>query len=285
MANLKGGSFEKQNKDIFHRLSAFGTKRHGQNSNLTHSSSLGKKRTEYSKSYAKFIANKGLSGKLNHHMNNENIKEFLTSRTSNMGQKSTINYYAGFGSMIQGLKDSNVDIDFDKNVITNLVNDAKNNMDKALIKSNQAIKEPDKMIKDISTVNFTASVIAQVQLLGYRVSEAFSIVKDISKYYNPFTATLNNVVGKGNHTYEPKAISNNLIHKINSIDKMISQKTYHNTLKEFNINSHQWRYTYAKNTFDKVIKAGVEYKKALKLVSVGLNHKRESMSLFYLQRS
>ena len=37
MANLKGGTFEKQIKDAFHRLEAFGVGRVGKNDNLTHS--------------------------------------------------------------------------------------------------------------------------------------------------------------------------------------------------------------------------------------------------------
>ena len=40
MANLKGGSFEKQIKDAFHRLEAFGVGRVDKNDNLTHSDKL-----------------------------------------------------------------------------------------------------------------------------------------------------------------------------------------------------------------------------------------------------
>ncbi len=43
MANLKGGTFEKQIKDAFHRLEAFGVGRVGKNDNLTHSDKLAEK--------------------------------------------------------------------------------------------------------------------------------------------------------------------------------------------------------------------------------------------------
>ena len=43
MANLKGGNFEKQIKDAFHRLEAFGVGRVGKNDNLTHSDKLAEK--------------------------------------------------------------------------------------------------------------------------------------------------------------------------------------------------------------------------------------------------
>lgn len=49
MANLKGSNFEKQIRDANFRLAAFGEKRHGTNSHLTHSDSLRVKRDSYLK--------------------------------------------------------------------------------------------------------------------------------------------------------------------------------------------------------------------------------------------
>ena len=40
MANLKGGTFEKQVKDAFHRLESFGVGRVRKSDNLTHSDKL-----------------------------------------------------------------------------------------------------------------------------------------------------------------------------------------------------------------------------------------------------
>ena len=54
MANLKGGNFEKQIKDAFHRLEAFGVGRVGKNDNLTHSDKLAEKREMYLTDVSKF---------------------------------------------------------------------------------------------------------------------------------------------------------------------------------------------------------------------------------------
>jgi hypothetical protein len=43
MANLKGGTYEKQIRNAFHRLESFKIKRHGTNSHKTHSIELAKK--------------------------------------------------------------------------------------------------------------------------------------------------------------------------------------------------------------------------------------------------
>ena len=55
MANLKGGSFEKQIKDAFHRLEAFGVGRVDKNDNLTHSDKLAEKREMYLKDISDYF--------------------------------------------------------------------------------------------------------------------------------------------------------------------------------------------------------------------------------------
>ena len=50
------------------------------------------------------------------------------------------------------------------------------------------------------------------------------------------------------------------------------------------INPH-WRFTYAKNEFEKKVEEGVEYHQALREVSKELNHTREGMSCFYLSKA
>ncbi len=291
MANLKGGyskekGFAAQIKDIHHRLSAFGEKRFGKESHLTHSYALSKKRAEFSKSFAKFIKDKNLDGKLNHHMTDKNIKQFLEQRiaNSNYSQKTAINYISSFGSMIQGLKEKNIDIDFNKKIISDLVKNIKETKSKSEIRTNRAIQNVDQVIKDIKDISFTASVIFEVQLLGYRLAEAFNICSDVTKYFNPVNSTLESVTGKGNHTYEPKPIKDSLVNRIKSIDKMISKKTYHNILSRFGIKSHDARYTFAKTEFNRKIANGENYQQILKDIAVGLNHtqNRSSMTRYYL---
>ena len=67
---------------------------------------------------------------------------------------------------------------------------------------------------------------------------------------------------------------------------MPSQETYRKDLREVGVEQPKdMRLTYAKTTFEKKIANGVEYRQALKEVSVELNHKRESMTLYYLARA
>ena len=61
MANLKGGTFEKQLKDAFHRLEAFGVSRVGKNDNLTHSDKLAEKREMYLKDITSFFKSQNIN--------------------------------------------------------------------------------------------------------------------------------------------------------------------------------------------------------------------------------
>ena len=67
MANLKGGggNYQKQIKDAFLRLEAFGVGRVGKNDNLTHSDKLAEKRMMYLKDIADYFTSQNLTDKLN----------------------------------------------------------------------------------------------------------------------------------------------------------------------------------------------------------------------------
>ncbi|WP_415397615.1 hypothetical protein [Sulfurimonas sp. CS5] len=287
MANLKGGSFEKQVKDIFHRLSAFGEKRFGKDSHQTHSSAISKKRSEYASSFSSFITNKGLEGKLNTHMTNEYIKEYLELRTVDLAYSSTINYYRGFSSFIEGLKESNVSIEFDKKIIDDLVKDFKVNNIKPDFQTNRAIDNPEKIIESISNTHYSLSLVAQVQYeCGLRVREAYAVVGHIEKYFKEDSQTLEGILGKGNHIYNSKNISYSLATAIEAnTEKLPTQTTYSNVLSEYGVKSHDFRYTYAKNLYEKKTTEGENYKEVLKDVSKELNHTREQMTRFYLARA
>lgn len=287
MANFKGGSFEKQVKDIFHRLAAFGEKRFQKDSHKTHSSAISKKREEYAKSFASFIANKGLEGKLNTYMSNEYIKEFLSHRTVDLAYSSTINYYRGFNSFIEGLKESNISIDFDKKTVDDAVKDFKVNNSKPYFETGRAIDNPKEIIEKISNTHYSLSLVAQVQsACGLRVREAFEVVGNFEKYYKEESQTLEGIIGKGNHIYNDKNISYSLATAIEAnTDKLPTLKTYSNVLAEYGVKSHDFRYTYAKNLYEKKIATGENYKQVLKDVSRELNHTREQMTRFYLARA
>ena len=81
MANLKGGNFEKQIKDAFHRLEAFGVGRVGKNDNLTHSDKLAEKREMYLKDITSFFKSQNLNDKLNTLFTKQNLDNFFNKST------------------------------------------------------------------------------------------------------------------------------------------------------------------------------------------------------------
>ena len=95
-----------------------------------------------------------------------------------------------------------------------------------------------------------------------------------------------NLVGKGNHRYEDKEISFELVQKLlnNSYD-LIDKSTYHSDLKNYNISSHDFRFTSARDRFEEKIKSGISEKEAKLQISQELNHKREAITDYYLKRT
>ena len=285
MANLKGGSYDKQVKDAFHRLEAFGKSRHGKSDHLTHSDGIATKREMYLQDYKNFSEENGFIEKLNKTMTNENIQNFLNQRLDGLKASTQENYTRGFSSMLEGLKEANITVSVDKVVFDSKVAEIKENrIDTVII--GRVISNASSVISNLYEKRFESGVIAQVQYeLGVRISESFEIVKNIDNYLNGNSSTIENLVGKGNHKYDTKNISPALVAKIRECNKISSENTYRNDLKELGIaNSHNWRYTYAKSEFDTKIKSGVEYNQALREVSKELNHTRESMTLWYLNR-
>jgi len=274
MANLKGGSFDKQLKDIHHRLSAFGVGRHGKSDHKTHSSALAEKRTEMSKSFANYCTDKGFTGKLNEHMTNENIKDFLQERTANLATTTQENYARGFDSMVQGLKEANIDIDANKSVFNDRVAEIKENAQQAEIVTGRAIDNVENVIQNIYDGRYESGVIADVQNeLGLRVAEAHELVSNPQNYIS--NNEVNGLVGKGNHVYDSKTISPDLVAKISAVQDIPTIRTYQNDLVKEGINSHDFRFTYANEHKDDMTRAEL---------SRELNHEREDMTNYYLAR-
>lgn len=275
MANLKGSSFDKQVKDIHHRTSAFGESRHGKNDHQTHSSALSEKRGEMAQSFANYCENKGLDGKLNEHMTNDNIKEFLEQRTAEHATSTAENYARAFDSMVQGLKESNVDIQADKSVFNDFVKDLKDNTVPEQIETNRAIENVDNVIANIYDTRFESGVIADVQHeLGLRVAEAHELVSNHERYLND--NKVEGLIGKGNHEYYAKEISQELQAKIEQCQEIPSVRTYQDDISKESISSHDFRYTFAKEH---------EYDMTKEELSRELNHEREEMTNYYLARA
>ena len=283
MANLKGGTYEKQLKDAFHRLEAFGKGRHGNNDHLTHSDGLASKREMYLNDYKEFAEQNGFTNKLNETMNNENISIFLNQRLEGLKHSTQNNYIRGLNSMLKGLQESNIAIPCESAVLDSKV-EAIRTMATADTRTGLAIANLSHKVEQLYEKRFETGVLSEVmENLGIRISESYELVKNIDTYYNSFNGTIENLVGKGNHIYIEKTISSELFERIKACDALPSQNTLRNDLKEVGINNpHLIKFTFAKNEFEKRINEGMEYHQALREVSQELNHSRESMSLFYL---
>lgn len=286
MSNLKGSGFDKQIKDIHHRLSAFGEGRHGNNDHKTHSSALSEKRGEYARSFADYAERNGLEGKLNELMTPDNVKDFLEERTAEHSSTTAENYVRGFGSFIEGLKESNVDIEVDKMLFNDMVKDIKENAPEHEIETGRAIDNIEQKIEELYLERYESGVLADIQNeLGLRVSEAHELASNLERYYNQEEGTIEGLIGKGNHEYNAKDISDELIAKIEAIEELPALRTYQEDLASLDISSHDFRYTFAEREFNERIENGMDYHEALREVSEELNHSREEMTSYYLSRA
>ena len=286
MANLKGGSFEKQIKDAFHRLEAFGVGRVGKNDNLTHSDKLAEKREMYLKDITSFFKSQNLNDKLNTLFTKQNLDNFFNERLKNLSSKTSENYLRGFSSMIKGLEQQNIYIPLhleDKSFFDDRVKIVKSEAN--IIIENRYIENVNNVIKNLYENRAISGLIAQTQYeLSIRQSEAFELVKNPNKYLD--NGYIVDLVGKGNHKYMAKEISFELEQKLlnNSYD-LIDKSTYYNDLQKYDISSHDFRFTSARDKFEEKIKNGISEKEAKLQISQELNHKREAITDYYLKRT
>lgn len=231
MANLKGGTFEKQIKDAFHRLEAFGVGRVGKNDNLTHSDKLAEKREMYLRDITSFFKSQNLNDKLNTLFTKQNLNNFFNSRLENLSSKTQENYLRGFSSMLQGLEQQNIYIPLhleDKSFFDDRVKIIKDEAD--IIIENRYIHNVDDVIKGLYEDRYISGLIAQTQYeLSIRQSEAFELVKNPTLYID--NGYIVDLVGKGNHKYMTKEISFELEQKLlNNEHSLIDKSTYYQDL-------------------------------------------------------
>ena len=286
MANLKGGTFEKQVKDAFHRLESFGVGRVGKSDNLTHSDKLAEKREMYLKDITSFFKSQNINNKLNTLFTKQNLDNFFNERLENLSSKTKENYLRGFSSMLKGLEQQNIYIPLhleDKSFFDDRVKIIKDEAD--YIIENRYIHNVDNVIKNLYADRAISGLIAQTQYeLSIRQSEAFELVKNPNKYLD--NGYIVDLVGKGNHKYMAKEISFELEQKLlnNSYD-LIYKSTYYNDLQKYDISSHDFRFTSARDKFEDMLKNGISEKEAKVKVSQELNHKREAITDYYLRRT
>ena len=286
MANLKGGSFEKQIKDAFHRLEAFGVGRVDKNDNLTHSDKLAEKREMYLKDISDYFTSQNLNDKLNTLLTKDNLDKFFNQRLEDLSTKTQENYLRGFSSMLKGLEQQNINIPVhleDKDFFDDKVKGIKDQAE--TIVENRYIYNVKDIIKNLYEDRTISGLIAQAQYeLSIRQAEAFELIKNPNKYIE--NGRVENLIGKGNHSYDSKEISFELEQKLlNNQKQLISKSTYYEDLKKYNISSHDFRFTSARDKFEEKINSGISEKEAKLQISSELNHKREEITDYYLNRT
>ena len=291
MANLRGGTFEKQIKDAFHRTLALGEGRHMKEDNFTHSLALAQKREMYLRDFKEYLEQKGITeGKLNTYMTEQTIRDFLEQRTEHLSPKSALDYTTGFNSLLKGLEQANITIPANpsrNDFLKDFRETFRSELKELEIESGRYIQNLDQKLEELKEIRFESYVIAKIQSeTGLRVNEALEVAKNFPNYYNPQNSTLEGVIGKGNHEYAPKTISYQLAQEIQKLEKIPHYNTYRNDLQAVGINrSHDFRVTYAKDLLESKLEQGISYKEALKEVSQEINHHRPEMTEYYLARA
>ncbi len=291
MANLRGGTFEKQIKDAFHRTLALGENRHMKDDNFTHSLALAEKRLMYLNDFKEFLEQNGIiDGKLNEYMTEDTIRDFIEERTEDLSPKSALDYTTGFNSLLKGLEQANITIPANpsqNDFLKDFRETFREEMKELEIESGRYIDNLQEKLEALQEIRYESYVIAKLQSeTGLRVSEAMEVARNFEKYYNKETGKLEGVIGKGNHEYAPKEISYQLAQEIQKMENIPHYNTYNHDLKEIGINrSHDFRVTYAKDLLEHKLEQGVPYKEALKEVSQEINHHRPEMTEYYLSRA
>lgn len=286
MANLKGGNYQKQIKDAFHRLESFGVGRVGKNDFNTHSDKLAEKRMMYLKDIGNYFTSQNLEGKLNTLFTKDNLNNFFNQRFENLSIKTQENYLRGFSSMLKGLEQQNIYIPLHYEDTAFFDDRVKAIKDQAeTIIENRYIDNVENVISNLYEDRAITGLISQCQYdLSIRQEEAFELVSNPLKYIE--NGYIENLVGKGNHIYEPKEISFELEQKLlNNQEELISKSTYYYDLQKYDISSHDFRFTSARDKFEEKMKSGISEKEAKLQISETLNHKREAITDYYLKRT
>ena len=290
IANLKGGSFEKQVRDANFRLAAFKEPRNGTNSNRTHSDALRIKRDGYFKDFKEFAEEQQLEGKLNELVTEDRMSDFLEQRLESINSFSAQeDYIRGWSGLVQGLQQSNISIDLDVGYFTEQVSIYK----EEAIERGDTFGEP-KMITTtyhpteiINELNSPFDVIAQVQHeTGFRVSEAYDVINKLEQHLDDLK--LHSVKGKGGQMYNAKFISLELkimLLKLKAQNIQLPHKsTYYRHLQKFGMASHDIRAFYTKELYEEKRKKGLSHIEACRFVSKEINHHRTQITEYYLAK-
>ncbi len=288
MASLKGSTYSKQIKDLQIRLEARGTKKSTSN-HKTHSNAQATKRDMYIKDFVKYAEENSLEGKLNNLLTQDNINGFLERRLEGLTPLTMENYISGWNSLLNALEEVNITHNIPENYLTSYWNTLKDNSE-YIPQQNEprgARDQAETVINELYEKRYSSGVLAEIQHdLGFRVREAYKIISHPDKYIHALPNggyEIIGVVGKGGHIYHSKSISGELVEKLCYVQEIPSISTYHRDLEDIGgISSHDFRYDYAKNLYEKLLDDGFGHHQTLKVVSEEMNHYRPSITNMYI---
>lgn len=290
MANLKRATFKNQIISAKCLLEARSISRHNnEDSNLTHSHELAKKRKMYLKDFCDFLTEKQRTGKMNIYMGNqEEMKKFLFSRLINLSKSTSVDYISGFSSLMLGLQKKNITIDDGGFKTIEEMRDMAKSLPALDFRKGRAFSNPVHIINRLYEIQYESGLIAQVQYeTGLRISEAYRFLNNLQKYL--IGNSIIGLVGKSKHLYDPKKISRDLILKLKEFGSLPNRHEYSKHIKKAANNPeaipHDWRLTYVKIRFYDLINEGILRVDALRIVSKEINHHRISMTEYYLLRA
>jgi len=286
MANLKGSSFEKQIRDARIRLDMRGIKQENyKGQHLSHGTATHFNRISKMNDFAKYLREQGIdNGKLNEHINDQNLQNFLKERTQNLKETSAETYIRDFNGLIKGLKSVNISIPshHDK-IINNLVKPLKKIQKDTPIQKDRYISKKE-FQQNIQKLPSHMQPIARLQYQhGFRVEEALKIARSPEKYIK--NSKIVGVQGKGGRVYKPKRISPQLkkdLQKAIKISKSTYQKSINRAFQTFN---HNFRLSYSINKVEELKREGMSQIAAQRATSEEMNHSREETTRYYQIRA
>jgi len=292
MANLRGSNHQKQIKSALMKMERFGKSRHNTESKNIHSEAVFKKREQILNEFNRYTQEQNIQGKLNTLMTNENISNFLNHKLENLQANTAENYCRSFSAMVDSLRDNNISVSVDKTVFNEKVLEAKNN-DNTVVRMNRSVSNPNSVINNLYDRHYHSGIMSELSLeTGFRLAETYELTTNLDKYLDRNTNTITGIVGKGGQIYLPKEnIPQALIARIDAINKYISKSTYMSDLKAEGITSHDFRYSFCKNSYENkldAIKMGnseLSHNDILKAVSVEMNHHRADITNYYLSKA
>lgn len=286
MANLKGSTFEKQIKDAFHRIEAFGESRHNNGDHFTHSDGVAQKRDMYLQDIKEYAENIGYQGKLNEMLTPDNMRDFFENRLDGLSDSTIQNYISGFSSMVEGLQEANVSIPVDRDFFQELKAEYKQDQSEDLTEPTiKGVDNPVDVINALYEKDYFTGLVADISYsMGFRASEAIEIASHPELYIGE-DGKLSGVIGKGGQEYPEKELPEHIIAALGEEYEITSYSSINRNLEEYDITMHDFRYQYAHDKVEEYLEDGMSYKDALLEVSEEMNHHREDITKYYLSKT